>query len=72
MTALEFKKLKIGTRVQWREGPKSPRAGEVTEFGTVKREGRRTPYVLWSDNQRTEGFDDWALQCVEITPEAHA
>ena len=35
MTPTQFKKLKPGTRVQWREGTNSPRAGEVTEVGTV-------------------------------------
>lgn len=64
MTTKEFNRLKPGTRVQWREGPKSPRAGEVTEFGTVVIEdGRR--FAQWPDGQQTANSDDWALQNVE-------
>jgi hypothetical protein len=65
MTCKEFKQLKRGTIVQWREGSVSPRAGEVTEIGIVHVSGERR-FIRWKDGQETEGFDDSALRSVEV------
>ena len=65
VTPKVFQELKAGTRVQWREGSKSPRAGEITEFGIVEVSGSRH-FVKWPDGQETDGSDDWALQSVEV------
>lgn len=65
MTVQEFRKLKADTRVRWREGDNSPQAGLLTDFGVVVIEGRRR-FARWQDGQETDGFDDWALQNVEL------
>ena len=65
MTTKEFKRLEAGSLVQWREGKKSPRAGEITDVGTVVIEGHRR-FARWRDGQETDGSDDWALQNVEV------
>jgi hypothetical protein len=64
MTVKEFNALRPGSLVQWREGAKSPRAGEVTEIGVVVVEGGRR-FAKWPDGQETDNSDDWALQNVE-------
>jgi hypothetical protein len=71
MTPREFKTLKAGTLATWREGMKSPRAGEITEVGIVTVIGSRH-FVKWPDGQETDGSDDWALQSVEVPPPTEA
>ena len=64
MTLKDFSRLEYGTAVRWREGAKSPRAGELTDKGVVSKQyGVKS--VLWEDGQVTDGFDDWALQNIE-------
>lgn len=57
-TVKEFRRLKAGTRVAWREGVK------IADIGIVKIEGDRH-FVRWPDGQETDGSDDWALEKVE-------
>ena len=64
MTKKDFAKLPYGTIVRWREQPSSPRAGELTDRGSVSRQfGVKA--VLWEDGQVTDGKDDWALESIE-------
>ena len=65
ITPKEFRQLKAGTRVQWREPVFSPRAGQISAIGTVHKEGPRQ-WVIWPDGQETESFDDWALRNIEV------
>ena len=65
MTALIFNALKPGTRVVWREGVNSPKAGEFTDHGIVVVQGGRR-FARWQDGQETDGSDDWALRQVEL------
>lgn len=64
MSVKEFSRLKYGAVVRWREGAKSPRAGELTDKGIVSKQyGVKS--VLWEDGQVTDGSDDWALANIE-------
>ena len=65
MTIKELRKLEAGSPVRWREGPKSPRAGELTDSGFVRVAGL-SRWIEWQDGQRTDDFDDWALDRVEV------
>lgn len=65
ITPGDFQKLPIGTRVRWREGEKSPRAGELTDRGVVEM-AFSVKSVLWEDGQVTDGRDDWALRNIEL------
>ena len=62
MTREQIKDLPDGTCVRWREGQKSPRAGELTDWGRIQTKR----VIIWSDGQETELFDDSALGRVEL------
>lgn len=66
MTTKEFSKLKHGTPVVWREGPLSPKAGELTDTGFVVNQAKHQ-HILWSDGQMTDGRDESALSHVEVS-----
>ena len=65
MTRKEFNALPYGSVVRWREQAKSPRAGELTDRGTVKKQ-YSVKSILWEDGQVTDGRDDWRLVAVEL------
>jgi len=65
MTKKEFNQLAAGSIIQWREGEKSPRAGEVIDLGRVAVEGGRR-FAQWPDGQETDSSDAQALKNVEV------
>lgn len=69
MTLKEFNKLPYGARLRWREQPNSPRAGELTDRGVVKKQ-YGVKAIVWEDGQVTDGRDDWALVAVELEASA--
>lgn len=66
MTIKQFRALKPGCKLRWREGKDSPRAGELTDTGILIHDGPRH-FIEWQDGQQTEELDDWALENVEVS-----
>ncbi len=57
MTVKALKALPAGARVIW--------DGQSDIIGTIRVDGRAR-WIEWSDGQRTESYDDWALVHVDV------